>query len=63
MKKNKPILWVLLLSIGLGLPLFSGPDGPGEIISVQGTAETRLALRGLDLDLLMEQDLHRYRPG
>ncbi|TRZ88311.1 hypothetical protein D4R89_08280 [bacterium] len=56
MKKNKPVLWVLLLSVGLGLPLFSGPDGPGEIISVQGTAETRLALRGLDLDLLMERD-------
>lgn len=56
MKNLKPILWVLLLSIGLGLPLFSGPDRPGEIISVPGTEDARRALRGLNLDLLMEQD-------
>jgi len=56
MKNLKPILWVLLLSVGLGLPLFSGPDRPGEIISVPGTEDARRVLRGLNLDLLMEQD-------
>jgi hypothetical protein len=55
-KIRKPVLWVLLLSVGTGLPLFSGPEEPGEIISVPGTADARRALRGLDLDLLMEQD-------
>ena len=56
MKKRKAILWFLLLSVGLGPPLFSGPDGPGEIISIPGTADARRDLHDLDLDLLMERD-------
>jgi carboxypeptidase T len=56
MKKRQSILWGLLLGVGLGLLLFSGPDGPVEIISVPGTADARRALRGMDLDLLMERD-------
>ena len=56
MKKRKAILWFLLLSVGLGPPLFSGPDGPGEIISIPGTADARRELHDLDLDLLMERD-------
>jgi len=56
MKKRKAILWLLLLSVGLGPPLFSGPDGPGEIISIPGTADARRDLHDLDLDLLMERD-------
>jgi len=56
MKKRQAILWGLLLGIGLGLPLVSGPDGPVEIISVPVTADARRALRGMDLDLLMERD-------
>jgi carboxypeptidase T len=56
MKKRQPILWGLLLVVGLGLPLFSEPDGPVEIISILVTADARRALRGMDLDLLMERD-------
>jgi len=56
MKKRQAILWGLLLGIGLGLPLVSGPDGPVEIISVPATVDARRALRGMDLDLLMERD-------
>ena len=56
MKKRQPIIWVLLLGVGLGLSLFSGQEGPVEIISVPMTADARRALRGMDLDLLMERD-------
>ena len=55
MKKSRPIIWGLLLGVGLGLSLFSGQEGPVEIISVPITADARQALCGMDLDLLMER--------
>lgn len=58
MKKSRPIIWGFLLGSGLGLSLLSGPaaEGPVEIVSVPVTADSRLALLSMKLDLLMERD-------